>query len=129
MGAQGDGAGGLFACGVLVVDDDADIRQSVAAVLEDEGYRVHAAVHGRDALAVLDRIPRPALALVDLRMPVMDGIELIEALRRDPRWAALPVVAFSAASTVGVPAGVPLLRKPVSIEALLAAVAAHSAPG
>ena len=107
---------------ILVVDDDADIRESLAFLLEGEGYEVHTAADGRQALALLERIPRPALALVDLRMPVMDGVELIEALRQDPRWARLPVVAFSAASTIAVPGDVPLLHKPIGVKLLLATV-------
>jgi len=107
---------------ILVVDDDADIRESLAFLLEGEGYEVHTAADGRQALALLERIPCPALALVDLRMPVMDGVELIEAMRQDPRWARLPVVAFSAASTIAVPIDVPLLHKPVGVKLLLATV-------
>jgi CheY-like chemotaxis protein len=112
-----------------VVDDDADIRDTLAAILEDEGYRVHAAANGREALALLEEIERPALLLVDLRMPVMDGVELIEAMRRDPRWRDLPVIVLSAASTVTAPEGVPFLSKPVGIVTLLDAVRAHASGG
>jgi CheY-like chemotaxis protein len=107
---------------ILVVDDDADIRDSLSFLLEGEGYEVHTAADGRQALALLERIARPALALVDLRMPVMDGVELIEAMRKDPRWARLPVVAFSAASTIAVPEDVLLLHKPIGVKLLLATV-------
>lgn len=110
--------------GILVVDDDDDIRESLAWLLEDEGYRVDSAANGRDALALLARIPLPSVALVDLRMPVMDGVELIEKLRADPRYAALPVIVFSAASTVAPPSGVSLLRKPIPTVELLSAVRA-----
>jgi len=110
--------------GILVVDDDDDIRESLAWLLEDEGYRVDAAANGRDALVVLARIPLPSVALVDLRMPVMDGVELIERLRADPRYASLPVIVFSAASTVAPPAGVSLLRKPIPTGELLTALRA-----
>jgi CheY-like chemotaxis protein len=107
---------------VLVVDDDPDVRESVAALLEEEGFEVVDAENGRDALHTLEKIPLPCLALVDLRMPVMDGVELIERLRKDARFDSMPVVAFSAATTVEPPAGVMLLRKPVGIDALLGAI-------
>jgi CheY-like chemotaxis protein len=114
---------------ILVVDDDDGIRESLTWLLEDEGYRVHVAAHGREALVVLERIVLPVLALVDLRMPIMDGVELIEVLRLDPRYATLPVVAFSAASTVAPPDGIPLLQKPIGVEPLLSAVRAHARGG
>jgi CheY-like chemotaxis protein len=107
---------------LLVVDDDDAIRESAAFLLGSEGFVVHTAGDGLEALALLERIPRPSLALVDLRMPVMDGVELIGAMRADQRWARLPVIAFSAASTIALPEGVPLLHKPVGVGSLLAAV-------
>jgi CheY-like chemotaxis protein len=112
---------------ILVVDDDDAIRDSLTFVLEDEGYRVHTAADGRDALAVLARIPCPALALVDLRMPVMDGVELIAAMRGDARLATVPILVLSAASTIAVPAGIPTLPKPSSVERILDAVERHRA--
>src|SRR5579863_9231332 len=99
--------------GVLVVEDDDDIRESVALVLEDEGYQVDVAVNGRDALALLARIAPPSVALIDLRMPIMDGVQLIEAMRADPRYRSVRLIAFSAGSTA-VPSGVPLLKKPAT---------------
>jgi CheY-like chemotaxis protein len=107
---------------VLLVDDDVEILDSLSFLLEDEGYAVQTATNGHNALAVLERVPLPALALVDLRMPVMDGVELIEALRRDPRYARLPIIAFSAAAMVSVPSGVLLLSKPIGIARLLDAI-------
>jgi CheY-like chemotaxis protein len=107
---------------VLLVDDDVEILDSLSFLLEDEGYAVQTATNGQNALAVLERIPLPALALVDLRMPVMDGVELIEALRQDPRYARLPVIAFSAAAVVSVPPGVPVLSKPIGVDPLLDAI-------
>jgi CheY-like chemotaxis protein len=114
---------------ILVVDDDDGIRESLTVLLEDEGYRVRTAADGREALAMLDGGALPGLALIDLRMPVMDGVELIEAMLRDPRYAAVPVVAFSAASTVAPPTGIPVLQKPIGVEGLLAAVRAFARDG
>ena len=107
---------------ILVVDDDQDIRLSLRMLLEDEGYGVHEAANGLEALGVLREIPLPSLMLVDLRMPVMDGVELIHVLRRDARFAGIPLLGLSAASTVDAPDGVTLLAKPIGIDALLDAV-------
>ncbi len=59
-------------CDVLVVDDDAAIRDTVAEVLRSEGYAVNTAVNGAEALAAVDVAP-PRLVLLDMRMPVLDG--------------------------------------------------------
>jgi CheY-like chemotaxis protein len=116
-----------FSGSILIVDDDDAIRDSLAMLLEDEGYRVHTAANGRAALALLECIQLPALAFIDLRMPVMDGVELIEAMRNDARLARLPVVVLSAASTVAAPEGLLILRKPIGIELILDAVRKLSA--
>ena len=107
---------------ILVVDDDPNIRECLQVLLEDEGYTVYLAEHGRAALAVLERIKRPSLLLVDILMPVMNGVELIDALKQEPRFAALPIVTFSAASTMALRPDIPLLSKPIGIDALLSAV-------
>ena len=60
--------------GILVVDDDPDIRDSLREVLEDEGYDVASVGNGREALDYLKQAsPRPWVILLDLMMPVMDG--------------------------------------------------------
>jgi CheY-like chemotaxis protein len=114
---------------VLVVEDDPDIRQALAELLEDEGYDCLLAEHGADALETL-RQRTPSLLLVDLLMPVMDGVELITRLRRDARWSHLPVVVMTAAGEriIGVELdslNVPVLRKPVDVANLARVVARH----
>lgn len=108
---------------MLVVDDDDDLRETVAEILEDAGYCVLCAADGREALARLDELNgEPCLVLLDMMMPGMNGAELLEALRAAQRLAALPVVAFSA-NVQRAPGTRRLLRKPVSIAALLGVVA------
>lgn len=80
---------------VLVVDDDADIREQLAEILADEGYEVITAANGREALDHLHHGRRPALILLDLFMPVMDGWALHEELKKDPRLGDVPVVLLS----------------------------------
>jgi CheY-like chemotaxis protein len=81
---------------ILVVEDDAAIRQTVAELLQEEGYEVECAVNGADALARLERSDVPALILLDLTMPVMDGWSFRETQRRDPRLARIPTVVVTA---------------------------------
>jgi len=79
---------------VLVVDDDADVRELLAAVLKSEGYDVLTAENGAAALSVL-RETLPDLIVLDLMMPVMNGWEFRETQRAYPEYAAIPVVCLS----------------------------------
>jgi CheY-like chemotaxis protein len=113
---------------VLVVDDDEDIRVCLRELLADEGYRVETAVHGRQALDVLMRGERPCLVLLDLMMPVMDGVELLAHVRARPELSKIPVVVVSAASCAEPPEGTKLLRKPVPFDAILHEVERFCSP-
>ena len=77
---------------ILLVEDDDFIRQEISEALEDEGYRVSTAAHGKEALAILADGTRPTVVLLDLMMPVMDGWQLLEVLRRHNELAEIPVV-------------------------------------
>jgi CheY-like chemotaxis protein len=115
---------------VLVVEDDPDIRQAMADLLEDDGYECMLAEHGLDALEAL-RQRTPSLLLVDLVMPVMNGVELIDRLRGDARWRKLPIVVMTAEGQriIGVDLeslNVRVLKKPVDIASLAQVVAEHS---
>jgi CheY-like chemotaxis protein len=118
---------------LLVVEDDAAIREALADVLEGEGFEVVTAEHGKEALERLRSMPRPCLVLLDLMMPVMDGPAFLAELRRDDVLATLPVVIVSAwpadaAKLDGESQG--FIKKPVSLEALLEVVHRHcAAPG
>jgi CheY-like chemotaxis protein/Tfp pilus assembly protein PilZ len=79
---------------VLVVDDDLFFRRSIADLLQGEGYRTLEASTGAEALKLLET-SSPALAVVDLFMPDLGGVELVRMLRSAPRWQRLPVVAIS----------------------------------
>ncbi|WXA98867.1 response regulator [Pendulispora brunnea] len=81
---------------VLVVDDDVDIRETISMILEDEGYTVACASNGREALDYLREHRAPNLILLDLMMPVMDGVEFCNRQRQDPRLANIPVVIVTA---------------------------------
>jgi two-component system, chemotaxis family, chemotaxis protein CheY len=117
---------------ILIVEDDDDIRESLGLLLSLEGYAVESAANGVDALGMLDRpgAERPKLILLDLMMPVMNGIEFHQELRRRPALSGLPVVVLSGdpsvdqkAATMGV-AGA--LRKPVEGDRLIEVVRRHA---
>lgn len=114
-------------CDLLIVDDDADVREALASVLEDEGYKVLIAESGRAALETLRRGARPTLILLDLMMPVMDGYEFRARQLQDPDLAKIPVVVLTAGAMdprVEALGAVRSFRKPVSLERLLEALRA-----
>jgi len=116
---------------VLVVDDDPDILDAICDILEVERYRVARARNGLEALERVEA-ERPAVILLDLMMPVMDGVAFAHALRERPEVSDVPIVVISAdgnparAASVGARG---YLAKPFDIEALLGHVAALAGPG
>lgn len=80
---------------ILVADDDEDILALVRAVLERSGYEVLAVADGAEALASVGT-RRPDLAVLDITMPHVDGLEVLRRLRADAETAELPVVLLSA---------------------------------
>jgi CheY-like chemotaxis protein len=113
---------------VLVVDDDPDILDAICDILESEGYVTRRARHGQEALERLGT-ELPQLILLDLMMPVMDGVSFAHALAERRIRPEIPIVVISAdgsaqkASSIGARA---FLAKPFDIDALLAEVARHS---
>jgi len=101
---------------VLVVDDEDEARESLQEVVEMAGCSAALAANGAEALEMLRR-RRPCLMILDLRMPVMTGAELLEAMKQDPTLADVPVV-VSTSSPNRAPPGVPVLAKPIDIAAL-----------
>jgi CheY-like chemotaxis protein len=117
---------------VLVVDDHDDARETLAMVLEAEGYPVATACDGADAWRYLHRCPPPCLILLDLTMPVMDGWEFRRRQRADSKLTRIPVVIISAVADVN-PMGPPLeaddfLPKPVDVDQLLTHIRRHCRP-
>jgi CheY-like chemotaxis protein len=108
---------------VLIVEDNADSRNYLAALLRIKGYRVDTAVDGLEGIrhAVADH---PDLIISDISMPNLDGIQMLKALRKMPRCKEIPVVAVSAygsgrledAAAVGADS---TLRKPLNCDLLL----------
>ncbi len=111
---------------ILIVDDDALIRDTLATALGDEGYAVRVAPDGRTALSSIGNW-RPDLIVLDLMMPVMNGMEFRAAQRSAADTAHIPVIILSAAHEVQAratsldPAAV--FTKPFDLGALLDAIA------
>ena len=79
---------------LLLVDDNDDTRDLFALVLTDAGFKVEQAINGADALERM-KVSLPDVVVSDLRMPVMDGLALCRAIRRDDRAARIPVIGVS----------------------------------
>jgi CheY-like chemotaxis protein len=101
---------------VLIVDDEEDVRDSVKDVVEMIGCAAITAANGADGLRMLSE-HSPCLAIIDLIMPVMTGLEMIDAMRRDIRFSNVGVV-ISTSAPERAPKGVMLVPKPIDITAL-----------
>jgi CheY-like chemotaxis protein len=110
---------------VLVVDDDVRNIFALSSVLERHGLQVVTASTGQEAIARLQHVPDIALVLMDIMMPQMDGYETTRAIREDPQFRSLPIVALTAKAMKGdrekcLEAGASdYLAKPVNTDQLL----------
>jgi CheY-like chemotaxis protein len=109
---------------ILVVEDDPDFRDAVTALLRMEGYLAIAAEDGQVALNLLAVGAKPAVILLDLMMPRLNGFEFLERARQSPLHANIPVIVVSAnqgyqAADLGV---FEIVRKPALADDLLSAI-------
>jgi CheY-like chemotaxis protein len=114
---------------ILLVEDDASIRQGIADFLVLEGYAVDAVANGQEALAYL-RASVPALIVLDLVMPVMTGLQLLARIREERIAPEVPVAVMTAAmpGASALPAAQAYLSKPFDLDELLAVVVRHVGP-
>jgi len=115
---------------ILVVDDNADLVTSTAELLEAAGYVAIAAYSAREAVDLLDDVERIDLVLSDIRMPDVDGFDLLRVLRH--RLPSLPIILMSGVPVTQddvVPAGATILTKPVDANDLQEAINAKLLPG
>jgi len=115
---------------ILVVEDNPVNQKVVTAMLKRHGYGIAIANHGGEVEAVLESTP-VSLVLMDLQMPVIDGLEATNMIRRNPRWRDLPIIAMTAHAMPGdrelcLHAGMNgYLAKPVSRPQLIAVIEKH----
>jgi excisionase family DNA binding protein len=108
---------------ILVIDDERLVRETVSDFLTDAGYGVLLASDGAEALALLAATaPRPALILLDLKMPNLDGWKFREQQLRDPAFASIPVIVVTADSNASVNGAAAILRKPLRLQQLAKAM-------
>ena len=81
---------------ILVVDDHVDSANGLARLLAHDGVAAQALHCGKDMFAALEGKPAPALIVLDLMMPEMNGMECLRRLREHPPWSEIPVIVFSA---------------------------------
>jgi CheY-like chemotaxis protein len=109
--------------GVLIVEDDEDISDTLKFALELEHYQVTTAANGAEALAVLARQREPCLILLDLMMPVMNGWELARALQDSETLRRIPIALVTAYyDETEVVAAKAVIRKPIELDVLLGVV-------
>ena len=114
---------------ILAVDDEAHILELLSFNLENEGYRVMTAANGEDALTVCTR-ERPALVLLDLMLPGIDGMEVCRRLKGNTSTADIPIIMLTAKGdevdkVLGLELGADdYITKPFSVRELIARVKA-----
>ena len=113
---------------ILIVDDHEDIRETLAEVLQIEGYPVATAINGLEALNYLKAHPSVCIIVLDLTMPVMNGWDFRRHQLQDPRLAQIPVVIVSGTDKDRNGMSLDVIGyfdKPVNIPDLLDTVAQH----
>jgi CheY-like chemotaxis protein len=110
---------------ILVVDDDHDLRESLREILEEEGFATIGASNGKEAIDLLKSgdHPRPRVILLDIMMPQMTGLDVMDHLRRDISFGKTPIIFMTAFRTlVKTDEKSGVIYKPFSIDRVLAAI-------
>jgi CheY-like chemotaxis protein len=107
---------------VLVIDDDASMREAVIEGLVERGYEASGAADGIEAFDRLERSGPPDVVVLDLSMPGMNGWEFLEELRDDGSYARVPVVVVTGCPDAKVPDADAFIVKPAQLEEILRAV-------
>jgi signal transduction histidine kinase len=109
---------------VLIVDDDRDMRETLRFLLEAQGYRAVEAENGEQGLEALE-VHRPCAVFLDLTMPIMDGWDFVDRVRRNQRHASVPICVVSGISQHAPPAISLALDKPIPVARLLSFLREH----
>ena len=112
---------------VLIVEDEPGLREAMALTFKLQGHRVATASDGMQALEHLRDGHLPAVVVLDLMMPVLDGFQFLKAARGNERLRSLPVIAITSTEQE-LPFGAQaIMRKPADMDVLLGMVGAHCA--
>lgn len=110
---------------VLIIEDDKSIRDSLAQLLEFEGYNVTGAANGQEGLDCLQGL-EPCMILLDLMMPIMDGWQFSSQVKADPKLSRIPLVLISADGNIHQKAqqvqALGYLKKPINVDRLLGTI-------
>ncbi|MFQ5578942.1 MAG: PleD family two-component system response regulator [Anaerolineae bacterium] len=126
LGQNGDG---LSVQKILIVDDDKDIVNWLRTALSESGFKARGAFNGQEAMLLVKEDP-PDLILLDLKMPGMDGVEVIQKLKEQPDTADIPIIVITGSSidhdsdtikVLGMGAG-HMLTKPFSLDELVSEI-------
>ena len=111
---------------ILLVEDDRDIREILCEALEEVGFTVMTAANGLEALHLIrNAATRPAVILLDLMMPVLDGYGFLEERRKDSMIASVPVAIVTAGNGVDrarVGPDAPIVPKPIDLPRLVSVI-------
>ncbi len=109
---------------ILVIDDDKELLELMVDILTPDGYRVITAENGLVGLQMA-RENMPGVILLDVMMPVLDGYGFLDAQRKDPTIASIPIIVLSAGVMLDrIPKGIPRLPKPPALLVLFALIEA-----
>jgi DNA-binding response OmpR family regulator len=111
---------------IVIVEDDPDLREELRDALEAEGFDIHVAADGREALYLLVDLGGKAVVLLDLMMPVLSGWEMLEWLRRIGSGATV-IVLSAVGDAASVPGVAAYVSKPVSLGVLIPLLHMHTA--
>jgi CheY-like chemotaxis protein len=104
---------------IVVVDDDLPALDALTELLETDGYQVRQADNGQEALEAMKSSEPPALILLDLSMPVMDGWEFMRRQRLEPSIAHIPVVVITSLVSAVPAEAKALISKPINVNRLM----------
>ena len=81
---------------ILVIDDDEDCRSMVRTILEDKGFEVTTGCNGVEAVEIMEKIDKPALIILDIMMPEMNGYQVVERMKLNPKLQNIPIMMVTA---------------------------------
>ena len=107
--------------GILIIEDEQEIRDTLRQLLELEGHKVYTAANGAEGLQRLRVMPPPCSIILDILMPVMSGWQFLDARQQDEALSSIPVAIVSgiAQKPASIPRATVFIRKPIDFDVLL----------